>query len=218
MKKRLLVLGVAALFSAPLFAQMTANAGRTTFGLRAGVNFNTFNGEDDDNNKLDNKISTGFHAGLNAEIPIGAGTYIQPGVLYSVKGAEYKNGGQTKLSYVEIPLNFIYKPMVGTGNMLLGFGPYVAFGVDGKREFSDGDEIDVEFQNEVGVNDPVGAYFRKTDAGANLLAGYEFANKLSFQVNAQLGLMNIIPDYQDIPNNNAKIKNTGFGLSLGYRF
>ena len=219
MKKKLLVLGAAAFIGgAPLMAQMTANAGRTTFGLRAGVNFSTFNGDDGAGNDLENKIATGFHAGLNAEIPVGTGSYLQPGVLFSTKGTEYQSGAEATLSYVEIPVNFVYKPVVGTGNMLLGFGPYVAFGVGGNFENANGANSDVEFENEVSNPRAGVAYFKKTDAGANLLAGYEFANKLSFQINAQLGLVNIIPEYPALPNDGAKIKNTVFGLSLGYRF
>ncbi|HVG13102.1 MAG TPA: outer membrane beta-barrel protein, partial [Flavisolibacter sp.] len=108
MKKKLLVLGAAAFIcSTSLMAQTTSNAGRTTFGLRGGVNFSTFNGEDASGNDLDNKIATGFNVGLNAEIPVGTGSYIQPGVLFSTKGTEYQNGAEVNLSYVEIPVNFV---------------------------------------------------------------------------------------------------------------
>lgn len=221
MNRKLIVAAIAGLFSLPLFAQeMTVTANRTTFGLRAGVNFQNINGEDDGGDKLENKITTGFHAGVNAEIPVGTGSYLQPGVLYSMKGAEFdNNAGKIKLSYVEVPVNFIYKPVLGTGNMLLGFGPYAAFGIGGKVEDVNGNEYDVEFKNEVGAGDPSGvAYFKRFDAGANFLAGYEFANRISFQLNAQLGLVNINPEFQDLPDDKTKMKNTGFGVSLGYRF
>lgn len=131
-----------------------------------------------------------------------------------MKGAEYKNGSQTKLSYIEIPLNFVYKPVLGAGNLLLGFGPYVGFGIDGKTESANGFETDVEFGNDDVVRDPSKDYLKRSDAGANLLAGYEFSNKVSVQLNAQLGLANINPEN----SGQAKRKNTGFGVSLGYRF
>jgi hypothetical protein len=57
---------------------------------------------------------------------------------------------------------------------------------------------------------------KRFDAGGNLLAGYEFANKLSFQLNAQLGLVNINPEISG--SDKTKYRNTGFGVSLGYRF
>ena len=56
---------------------------------------------------------------------------------------------------------------------------------------------------------------KRFDAGANFLAGYEFSNKLSFQLNAGLGLVNILNTES---GDDAKLKNTGFGISLGYRF
>ena len=104
------------------------------------------------------------------------------------------------LSYLELPLNLIYKPALGTGHLLLGFGPYVALGVGGKVKYEDGgssQQQDVKFKNEVKASDAIDvAYFKPLDAGANFLVGYEFNNKLSFQLNTQLGLTKINPEYE----------------------
>lgn len=214
--KKVFITALAALFGFAGFTQeMTVTANRTTFGLRGGVNFQTINGKDASGNDLDNGITTGIHFGFNAEIPVGTGSYFQPGILFSMKGAERKNTDiKTKLSYIEIPLNFVYKPILGTGNMLLGFGPYVAFGVGGKID-ANGNDTDIDFVKdyEPGNANP---QFKRFDAGGNLLAGYEFANKVSFQLNAQLGLVNINPEISS--SDKTKLRNTGFGLSLGYRF
>jgi hypothetical protein len=37
-------------------------------------------------------------------------------------------------------------------------------------------------------------YIRPMDAGANMLVGYEFGNRVSFQLNTQLGLTKINPE------------------------
>jgi hypothetical protein len=185
------------------------------FGIRAGVNFQNMTGKDDDGDKLDNKLSTKFSAGLNYEIPIATDYFVQPGVMYYMKGAKIEGDSVVNLSYVEIPVNFLYKPMLGAGNMLLGFGPYVGFGIGGKIKPESGNDIDIEFGNSIDPLDP--PTFRRMDAGANLMAGYEFSNKFSFQINAQLGLVNIAPEVNG-SSSQASIKNTGFGLSLGYRF
>ena len=218
MNRKLLVTAMAGLFSLPLFAQeMTVTANKTTFGIRAGVNFQNINGKDASGNELENGITTGFHAGVNAEIPVGTGSYFQPGIMYTMKGAEVEGtDNKVKLSYIEVPLNFVYKPILGTGNMVLGFGPYVAYGIGGNTDFN-GVETDVEFTD---TYDPSisAAQFKRFDAGGNFLAGYEFANKLSFQLNAQLGLVNINPEISGSSNDKTKYKNTGFGVSLGYRF
>ncbi len=217
MNRKILMLAAATLCSFTIFAQeMTVTANKTTFGLRAGVNFQNINGKDASDDKLQNDLLTGFHAGVNAEIPVGTGTYIQPGVLYTQKGAKLEDSdNKIKLSYIDIPVNLIYKPVLGTGNMVLGFGPYVGFGIGGKVE-NGNNEMDVEFTDSRSASEI--HKFKRIDAGANFLAGYEFANKLSFQLNAQLGLVDINPEISNVSNDKTNWRNTGWGISLGYRF
>jgi hypothetical protein len=57
---------------------------------------------------------------------------------------------------------------------------------------------------------------KRFDAGGNFLVGYELSNHLSAQLNAGLGLININNRGQG--DTKSSLKNTGFGLSLGYRF
>lgn len=218
MKTKILLAGMACLCSSMLLAQTTTTTG-TTFGIRAGVNFQNINGKDVNGNKLKNDVTTGFNVGVNAEIPVGTDTYVQPGVLFSTKGANWQGTDQkVHLSYIEVPVNFLYKPLLGTGHMLLGFGPYAAYGVGGKVKDDNGNSTKIEFEKEVSAVDASKPYFKPFDAGANLLVGYEMANNLSLQLNAQLGLVNINPEYQNVTNDKRSWKNTGFGLSLGYRF
>lgn len=221
MKTKMLLTAIASLFSTLLFAQkMTHDEGHTTFGVRAGVNFNTITGKNASGDKLDNGIKTGFNVGVNAEVPLGSGSYLQPGVLYSQKGAKIKNpvtsDGNLKLTYIEVPVNYVYKPVLGTGHMLLGFGPYVGFGLGGKLKYANNPEYNVKFTKtyDPSSNDP---QFKGIDYGANLLAGYEFAQNLSLQVNAQLGLAELTPKNTPYAGK-AKQNNTGFGVSVGYRF
>lgn len=194
----------------------------TTFGLRAGVNFQNINGKDFEGDKIeDNKLKTGFHIGVNAEIPVAPEFYVQPGVLFSLKGTKNDDlNAKVNLSYIEVPINFLYKPELGGGKLLLGIGPYVAFAVGGKVNPDDGDDVDIEFEKEItGAQYLSGKpYFKRFDAGGNLLFGYEFANKFSVQLNAQLGLVNINPEIEGVSNDDTKWKNTGFGVSVGYRF
>jgi hypothetical protein len=206
--------------------QKTTDASRTSFGIRGGVNFQNINGKDENGDKLENDMLTGFNAGINIEIPVGTDFYFQPGLLYTIKGAKTKDvipgHGKIKISYLEIPLNLIYKPMLGKGHLLLGFGPYVALGLNGKVTYDGGginQSSDIKFKNTVKSSDPDNfVYLRPLDAGANLLAGYEFSNKVSFQLNTQLGLTKINPEYEGVSNDKRSAKNTGFGFSLGFRF
>ncbi len=184
---------------------------QTSFGVRAGINLQNINGKFN-GDKLENKITTGFNIGVNAEIGVAPDFYFQPGLLFTTKGAKLQDGSpfeKISLSYIEVPLNLIYKPVLGTGKLIAGFGPYVAYGIGGKYKADGGGDQDIDFGNDADEDD-----VKPLDMGANLLFGYEFANKLSVQMNAQLGLLNLMPE----GDSDNSIKNTGFGFSLGYRF
>jgi hypothetical protein len=62
------------------------------------------------------------------------------------------------------------------------------------------------------------AYYRPFDAGANIFFGYELSMGVFLQLNAQLGLLKINPEYSWATDSKASYKNTGYGLSIGYRF
>src|SRR6185295_9214508 len=151
-----------------------------SFGLRGGVNFQNLNGKNESGGNLDNKLKVGVNVGVTADIPVAAPDYfVQTGLLFSTKGAKVEAGNITNkinLSYLEIPITFLYKPVVGEGRLLLGVGPYLGFAVGGKADYGD-----INFDND----------FKRFDAGGNLLFGYEFTPKISAQLNAQLGLVNI---------------------------
>lgn len=77
----------------------------------------------------------------------------------------------------------------------------------------------VKFQNVVELTDPLlTTYFKGLDAGGNIFAGYETAGGMFFQLNTQLGMLKINPENKWISDDKSSIKNTGFGLSIGYRF
>lgn len=199
-------------------AQQKSTRKKITFGVRAGVNFQNVTWDHIDGEGIDTKLKTGFHAGVNAEIPVGADFYVQPGILFSNKGAKIKQtDAKINTYYVEVPINFVYKPELGKGNLLLGVGPYIGIGLAGNVK--NGHDIDIEWANEIS-KDQYNSDFglKRLDAGGNLLAGYEFSNKLSFQLNAQLGLLDIHPKVNGVPKDDAKFKNVGFGISAGYRF
>ena len=188
MKTKLISIALILMLSAPLaIAQSTYN-GKTSFAILGGVNLQNLNGKDIAGNKLENDMILGFHAGVNMQIPIAPEFYFQPGLLFSTKGA--KNLTSTyKLSYIELPLNFVYKGLLGNGFVMVGFGPYVGYAITKGEEF------------------------KPFDAGGNVFAGYELAGGIFLQLNTQFGMLNI-KDSSD----KSSFKNTGFGLSIGYRF
>ena len=202
-------IAIVSLLTVLLISQARAQSG-VTFGVRAGINFQNLTGKDEQGDKYSNKLKTGFHIGGNAEIPVAPDFYLQPGLLFSTKGAKFKNSDvKTNLSYIEIPVNFIYKPVLGDGKLLLGVGPYAAFAVGGKYK-SGSASTDIKFGSNADDD------MKRFDAGGNFLVGYELSNHLSAQLNAGLGLVNI--GNRAPGDSKSSLKNTGFGLSIGYRF
>jgi hypothetical protein len=217
MKSKVLLLALAT----TAFA-LTAKA-QVSFGLRAGINFQNLNGKDYSGDDLKNDLKAGFHIGANVEIGFAPDFYLQPGVLISTKGAKQDDPTSSddikiNLSYVEVPVNLLYKPSLGPGKLILGFGPYVAFAVGGKVKQGD-DDADIKFKSEITSTEWSADYYAKRlDVGGNLLFGYELAKKISFQLNAQLGMSKINPKIKDFSADKSSLKNTGFGISVGYRF
>ncbi len=192
-----------------VFAQGSDNS-KTSFAILGGVNLQNLNGKDMNGDKLKNDMLVGFHAGVNVQIPVAPQFYFQPGLLFSTKGAKISSTSY-KLSYVELPLNFVYKALLGNGYFMLGFGPYLAYGIGGTN---------IEFKKVVESGDSNAIkYIKPFDAGANLFFGYELPAGIFLQLNTQLGLIDINPkDNRVSGDNKSTLKNTGYGLSLGYRF
>lgn len=217
--KKIFLVFVALVAAATMIAQ-----NKVGIGLRAGVNFQNINGKYEDGDKMANRIITGLHGGIMAEIPVAVDFYIQPGVLYTQKGANLKSyeymgqtwHGEVRAGYIEVPFNLLYKPVLGNGRLILGFGPYVAWGIGGEAE-TNGPTYKVKFKKDVTAADinETPFIYKPLDAGANFFAGYQF-RKLSLQLNSQLGLTKINTS-MDGNESNASHKHTGFGLSLGYR-
>ncbi len=235
MKVKLFALTLIVLFTAPdICAQKRSqDNSKIGLGLYGGINLQNLNGSDFWGEKLENDLILGFHGGLNYNLPVAPDFYFQPGVIFNMKGAkkDVMNVPQKadnsivttiKLSYIEVPLSLLYRPQLGDGHILLGFGPYVAYGIAGNVKTSANgqtEETEVKFKNTVTSEDPSDViFFRALDAGANIFFGYEFYFGLFCQMEAQLGLLKVNPEYELLANDKTSYKNTGFGLSVGYRF
>lgn len=208
MKTRLFTIALILIFSAPLTIAQTGEKGKTSFGILGGVNFQNLNGKLSSGDKLANDMLLGFHAGVNIQIPLAPDFYFQPGLMYALKGAKNTTTifgadftDEIKISYIEMPLNLVYKGALGNGFIMIGFGPYLAYAVNGKR-IIEGDSFTFEGGTDYDV----------FDAGGNIFAGYEMASGIFLQLDTQFGMVNINPDEKPTT------KNTGFGLSLGFRF
>jgi hypothetical protein len=209
---------------------------QTKVGVKAGMNFSNVIMDDENGNKINTQSTPGILLGLTVDIPVTGDLYIQPAVQYSRKGYKQDTGGfygsgtnfKVNVSYIEMPVNLLYKPRLGTGNLLLGAGPYLGYGTGGNWKSDSnvaigdmliGNKGDVIFRNNALDGGDLNSYTygKPLDYGLNFLAGYEFLNKLSVQLGAQLGLANLNPEVDGIQQA-GKLKNTGFSISLGYKF
>jgi len=211
------------------------------FGILAGLN----NATQHRNGDAYRKYRLLWHAGVVADIPLAGRFYLQPQLLASVKGSrsEAHNldstvyflisdaSGKTRMLYLELPVNVLYKHTLGPGKLIVGGGPYVAYGLGGKTSstltYRSGEQVfsesTIKFKNETHPNDEeLGkyTYYKPLDAGLNFIAGYELNNGLCFNVNYSLGLTNIEPS-ETIRTDGIHIihgttKNRYFGFSVGY--
>ncbi|MFZ4547032.1 MAG: outer membrane beta-barrel protein [Bacteroidales bacterium] len=225
MKTKLISIAMILMLSGSLAMAQGYDKVKTSFGLIGGINFQNLTGKDASGDKLANDLILGYHAGVNIQIPLAPQFYFQPGLLFSTKGAKNSYSSitsTTKLSYIEMPLNLVYKAMLGNGYFMLGFGPYIGYGIGGKVTTKGGDlelETDVEFKNVVETSDPLlTTYYKAFDVGGNIFAGYQMANGIFGQFNTQLGLIAINPEDKRVTSDDSSVKNTGFGVSVGFRF
>ena len=180
-------------------------AGAQGLGVNAGVNFFNQTIKADGEKFDDAKTKTGFQIGVDYEIGIAPDFYFAPGLQFSTKGTNVDT--KAVLNYFEVPLNLVYKPLLGDGNLIVNFGPYLGYAISGKYK-NDIADTDIEFGSDDTDN------YKPFDMGANIGFGYQLGMGLSFKLNAQLGLINILPE----GDSDNLIKNNGFAFSVGYRF
>lgn len=217
-----------------LMATVSIAHAQTEVSIKASANYSNVIFEDETGDRKETQFIPGWHAGLSVDVHVSNQFYIQPGVLYSQKGFKQEDSGfagsgnhfKVTVSYIEFPINFLYKPSLGMGKLLLGAGPYLGYGTGGKWEADQpviiGDIIhddrgDVNFKNDV-MDGEWGEYLygKPWDYGANVIAGYEFFDRFSVQFNIRLGLANLEPDINGT-RADGTFKNTGFGISFGYK-
>jgi hypothetical protein len=204
-----------------IFLTITMQA-QIGFGILGGINFQNLNGKNSSGYKLKNDLAPGFHVGGNIQLQVAPDFFFQPGILFTTKGANDNDASPSlkyRISYLELPLNMVYKGLLGKGYFMIGLGPYLGYGIGGKVKFDNGATSKIEFRNVVEANETsMATFLRAFDAGGNIFVGYELASGIFIQLNTQLGMLKINPEDRRISNDISSIKNTGFGFSAGYRF
>jgi hypothetical protein len=183
-------------------------AAQTRLGLRAGVNFATWTGDDADSDAIGTR--TGLLAGGFAEVPIAEIVNFHLGVQYSQKGFEFETiagDGKLELDYLEVPaLLVVTVPASGSTNIRLSLGPTLAYLLK-----CEGDVVSVESDCEDSDN------IKKFDLGGLVGAGLSFGmgsgSALLIDGFYNFGFMSV-----DDSGDEADVKNEVFGITAGIMF
>ncbi|WP_339750725.1 porin family protein [Algoriphagus aquimarinus] len=226
------------LFVFTLFCSHFAEA-QVQWGVRAGMNMTNSKFTQANGTVADTDPVMRMQVGLILDVPLWNDIYLQPSLSYQGKG--FKGNGvwpavtsedselAVNLSYLVIPIHLVFKPKLGkSGRLLVGAGPYIGYGMGGTWESASEllyDDImipqqegDVNFTTDGSVGD-MGTYNygKPWDYGVGFLLGYEFMERYSVQVNGDFGLANLQYKYGDF-DSGQQLRNSGVGVSLGYKF
>jgi hypothetical protein len=198
------------LFTLLLLAITVAAFSQTiSFGFKGG--FNLSEQSHSNPSAYGSSLLQGFNAG--GILDLGFQNFsIQPGIFFSTKGekdgSEFAglNGNvssKTVLSYIEIPVNFLYKSKIAKNITLnLGGGPYIGYGTAENLTINNNEPYDYGSGHHFAYRNP--------DYGINFVAGIE-VHKFIIDAGYGLGLANIALD-------GTTIKNRVASLSVGYLF
>ena len=197
MKKVIIILALLGLSLGVVFAQ-------SVYGLRAGVNFSNYSGDD-----ADEDSRFGVNGGMIMQYHLHPLFILQPELIYTQRGAQSETEGfvmETKTSdtlhYVELPL--FLKLDLGQGNLKLQpyLGPELRYLIKGvhKEEVSDHEES-VDMEN-----------LRDFDYGLGL--GLDVVANINFMIGIRYSIgMNEI--FEEALGIQPDAKNTSLMLNLG---
>lgn len=201
---------------------------QVSFGIRGGVNFSKWQGDDlqiieDLLDKTDGYVvtkgKTGFHIGAYANIPLSETFAFEPGIQYSKKGYSIKGdfqiaalkilainaGAQVQSHYIDIPL--LLKANVVKGLQLYA-GPQVSYLVRSTLNAKLGVLGISIFNKGVGIT----SRFNKVDLGLTGGIGYQFDNGINIRAGYDYGLSKLDK------NDNYAAYNRVVKISVGYSF
>ena len=203
-----------------------ALAQEASFGIKAGANYSTLSG----NEEAGLKYLLGFHAGLTAEYMFSPQFALHPELVYSMEGAEssiemefeefsFSAQQKLKLGYLNLP---VMAKFYVTEGLSLQAGPQLSYLLSAKNDYEVSGNLSEEFEMDESGTEDIKEDLKKISFGLNFGLGYEINNDLFFQARYHLGLSDI-SDFEMDPEDEMglefeKIKNSGFQVSIGYKF
>jgi hypothetical protein len=148
----------------------------------------------------------GYHVGIAGDLALGRNWYLQPQLLFSRKGATHLSSTgagdiKVRMSYVEVPVNILYKLDLPFGKVFGGTGAAFSYAVGGKEQQGG---VTRKLYNGT-VRD-----WKRGDVSLTFTAGLEFNSGFFASVNSQKGLMDIHR------TDGVSVKNKSMSVSVGY--
>lgn len=207
---------------------MKASVAQVSFGIRAGVNFNKWQGEsmqviqdlvDKTDGYITTKGTTGFHVNGYATIPVGGGISFEPGLGYTKKG--YAMRGDLKIDVLkflgvnagaQVMEHYIDMPLMVKANVYKGLhvyaGPQVSYLVRSTLNAKAGVLGINLFNKGFGIT----GRMNKWDVAVAGGMGYQFTNGLNVQAGYDYGLSRLDK------NGNYNVHNRVIKVSVGFSF
>jgi opacity protein-like surface antigen len=211
MNKNLFILATVVCF----FISVNAQA-QFKIGARAGLNLTNismkFDGTKPSGDEK-SKMKPGFQVGVVGEFGLGKSFALQPALLVATQGCKFKvedYKSSTNLTYIQVPINAMYKLGVGNLNILFQAGPYLGYAIAGKYKWEEDGKKEsekIEFGSDEEKHD-----MKAFDFGLGLGAGVELMKSLQIGLGYNIGLANL--------SNAEKTKahNNGLALTVTYLF
>ena len=222
MNKKIFLMGAVFLLA------MKLSQAQVSFGIRAGANYNKWQGEsmqviqdlvDKTDGYITTKGTTGFHVGGYANIPIGAGISFEPGLGYTKKGYAMRGdlkidvlkflgvnaGAQVMEHYIDMPLMLRAKVYKGLN---VYAGPQVSYLVRSTLNAKAGVLGINLFNRGFGITSRMNKFDMAVAGGV----GYQFDNGLNVQAGYDYGLSRLDK------NGNYNVHNRVVKVSVGFSF
>lgn len=175
------------------------------------------------------KSKIGFNVGVAVDFILNRSFAINSGLYYTTKGVKFEDGDvdwkETETSnagYIQLPVYASYRLNFAEASQLqINFGPYVAYGVNGKITNKYEDFEDPEYNEESKMDlfgtsegDKERGGFKRFDFGLGVGAGYTF-HRVYLGLDYQFGLVNCLDKKEW---GAFKGKTSNLSITVGYNF
>ena len=166
--------------------------------------------------------SPGFELGVFADIPLDGKMSLfsfRPSLSYSLERASaVVEGDKAKIhiSFIKVPLLFMYHSSAMQKRLSFGVGPYIAYNLGGKYDWANTRVQSISFGSDQA---DYGRTYKKIDIGADLQGVCQLNEQLALGAKFDLGLINMIHTTED-PDaaKSTKIHTLSFAFTAAYSF